>query len=232
MRHIPRFFFSDEIRPNIFITLSAEQIHHACKVLRLKKGDEIHIFNSQNGEWRCFISNIKNNEICVKELMKFPINELGPSIACALINPNKFFFMLEKITELGVMNIIPLITDFTQYRHFNLKKAEQIIIQACEQSRRLSIPKLHKILSLKEFIDNFDNNRLLVGLERDSSYKLENYLDFKCTFLIGPEGGFSEKEISMFKAYNCISTFHFGHNILRSETAAIAFVSSWFFKYS
>lgn len=232
MKHIPRFFIKDEIFKNKEIFLSPEQMHHAADVLRLKENDKIFVFNELYGEWLCLIKNIKKNIIVPINQTKILKKELGPSIACALINPNKFSIMLEKVTELGVQDIYPIITEFTQYRSFNEKKFEKVIIQACEQSKRISIPKIHKITTLEKFLNSFDSNqKLLVGTEQENTIRIIDCLSQKCIFLVGPEGGFSDKEISMLSEQKFVNQFHFGQNILRSETAAIAFIAAWASKY-
>lgn len=228
MKHIPRFFVASEISLNSDQQLSPEQMFHATKVLRLKEGGKVRIFSEISGEWECSIKNVKKNIVTPLELIQNPREEPGPSIACAIINPNKFSIMVEKITELGVKNIYPVISDYTQYKTFNRQKVEQIIIHACEQSKRLTIPKIHEITGLREFLGNFSKNqRILVGVEKENTTRVMQCLDKNVVFLVGPEGGFSEEEISLFQRDISVSSFHFGQNILRSETAAIAFISLW-----
>ena len=228
MKHIPRFFIAGEVSSGFDKQLSPEQMFHATKVLRLKEGEKVRIFNNISGEWECLIKNIKKNIVTPLELIQKPREEPGPSIACAIINPNKFSIMIEKITELGVKDIYPIISDYTQYKTFNKQKIEQIIIQACEQSRRLTIPKIHEITRLREFLGNFSKNqRILVGVEKENTTRMMQCLDKNAVFLVGPEGGFSEEEIGLFSRDTAVTSFRFGQNILRSETAAIAFISLW-----
>ena len=224
MKHIPRFFYSQRIdRSDIF--LSPEQMYHANKVLRLAEDDEIRVFNQSDGEWSCVIKSVKKNIVApIKQIVQ-PREEQGATIACALINPHRFAILAEKVTELGATRIVPIITDFTQYKTINRNKVQQTIIQACEQSRRLSIPELDEPISLRQFLEQFPvDKNLYVGME-DSS-KTKQYaltINIDSCFLIGPEGGFSANEIAMFSEFDFIQTLHLGCNILRSETAAIAF---------
>lgn len=228
MKHVPRFFIDSKIAADIDQFLSPAQMFHATKVLRLSEGDNVNIFNDTSGEWRCSITNIKKNIITPLELIREPQDEPGPSIACALINPNRFSIMIEKITELGVQNIYPIISDHTQYKSFNKQKVKQIVIQACEQSKRLTIPKIHEITKLREFLDKFSSGqKVFVGVEIENTTRMIHCLDKESVFLVGPEGGFSSDELELFESRVGVKAFHFGHNILRSETAAIAFVSGW-----
>lgn len=232
MKHIPRFYIEGDIIPSSDKLISPEQMFHAAKVLRLKENDTVRIFNSISGEWECLIKNIKKNLLTPLKMIRESRKEPGPSIACSIINPNRFSVMMEKITELGVQNIYPIISDYTQYKTFNKQKVEQIIIQACEQSKRLTIPKIHEINRLREFLGNFSQNqKILVGVERENTTRVMHCLDKDAVFLVGPEGGFSDREMELFSTGSSITSFYFGGNILRSETAAIAFVSLWIAMY-
>ena len=233
MRHIPRFFLNHQIENGKSLEISEQQMRHSVKVLRQNVGDEVRVFNENFGEWSCKISDIKRKIVIPIKLIESPRQENGPSIACALINPNKFAIMMEKITELGVSEIFPIITEYTQFKTFNFDKIEQIIIQACEQSRRLSVPKLHESKKLSEFLSNQDSEmQILVGSEQAEYPQLKNIIQKNCVFMIGPEGGFSKFEENSLKKYSNISLFHYGSNILRSETAAAAFIASWQLMYS
>ena len=232
MKHIPRFFVENEIICGVDKSISSEQMFHANKVLRLKENDCLRIFNNISGEGECLIKNSKKNLITPVKLIRAPRDEPGPSIACALINPSRFSIMVEKITELGVQNIYPIISDYTQYKTFNKQKVKQIIVQACEQSGRLTVPKIHEIVKLKDFLNNLsENQKVLVGVEKENTTKMMHNLEKNIIFAVGPEGGFSDREIELFSSSVAINSFYFGRNILRSETAAVAFVSLWVAKY-
>ncbi len=232
MKHIPRFFVENEIICGVDKSISSEQMFHANKVLRLKENDCLRIFNNISGEWECLIKNSKKNLVMPVKLIRAPRDEPGPSIACALINPNRFSILVEKITELGVQNIYPVITDYTQYKTLNKQKVKQIIIQACEQSGRLTVPKIHETVKLKDFLNNLsENQKVLVGVEKENTTKMMHNLEKDIIFAVGPEGGFSDREIELFSSSASVNSFYFGRNILRSETAAVAFVSLWVAKY-
>ena len=230
MKHIPRLYIKEEIVTGREIFLSEERRHHIFGVLRISPGCRIDVFNNISGEWQ---GELKNNEIITPlQLIRPPLPEPGANIACALINPHKFAFMIEKITELGIKEITPIITEYTQYKDFNIGRITKIAIQACEQSRRLSIPIIHQVVHLTRFLESFPkSSNLLIGNENKRKIYLKECLAEDCTFLIGPEGGFSEAENELFLHYDFIKQFYFGRNILRSETAAIAFTASWAFRY-
>ena len=228
MKHIPRFYVTSVLDNDREVTLDAEQMHHAHIVLRAEVGDIVRVFNGKDGEWNCRISNLKKNTVVCSNLERAQREEKGTTVICPLINPNRFSILLEKITELGVTNIIPVITQYCQYKDFNRRKAEQIIIHACEQSGRLTLPKLCDVVKLQNFLREYrDSSPILVGDERLGSSKLQDVISENAIFLVGPEGGFSDDEFDLFKTCDFVHLFSFGKNILRSETSAIAFVSVW-----
>ncbi|MDR1334526.1 MAG: 16S rRNA (uracil(1498)-N(3))-methyltransferase [Holosporaceae bacterium] len=228
MKHIPRFYVDADFGEGERIFLSPDQMHHAANVLRLKVGDLIRVFNIRCGEWNCEIVDVKKRCVEVQSLFRSSRPEEGAKIACSLINPKRFDFFLEKATELGVSEIVPIISQYTQHREFNRLKAEQKIILACEQSKRFSIPILNEAMILENFLKKYSIKfPVLVGDERCSEVSLASVMEKEIFFLVGPEGGFSEEECNLFDTYKNVKRFSFGNNILRSETAAIAFVSIW-----
>lgn len=228
MKHVPRFYVNSSLSVNSEIILSREQMHHAHVVLRLSCDDEVRVFNGRDGEWGCKITDVKKNAIVCSEQIRPQTTEKGVIVACALINPNHFSILIEKITELGVVEIIPVITRYTQYRKINDKKIEQIMIHACEQSKRLSIPRLYEPVKLEDFLkQDHANLKILVGDESLTSCSLLDSISEDAIFLVGPEGGFSENEYNLFRQYDHVKLFSLGQNVLRSETAAISFVAVW-----
>lgn len=232
MKHIPRFFTDDSLDFGEVVNLSLAQIHHAFSVLRLSEHDVIHMFNEKSGEWAAHVNNRqKGTVICDNFLIK-PRVENGPRLACCLINPNRFSMVLEKATELGVREIIPVISQFSQHRTVNKDKCMQTIISAAEQCCRLSIPKLSDVTLFADFIEHFPEDcTLLVGDTSEDSKQLREIITENCVFLVGPEGGFSDTERQMLFQHDFIQKFCFGNNILRAETAAISFLSCWTERY-
>jgi 16S rRNA (uracil1498-N3)-methyltransferase len=230
MRHIPRFYTETEldISEGQRVFLSPDQIHHAVNVLRLTVGDVVRVFNSECGEWNCKIANIKKGYAEAVSLFRKNKPEEGSVIACSLINPKRFDFFLEKATELGVSEIIPIVSRYTQYQEINVQKAKQKIILACEQSGRFSIPILKEITKIDFFLKKYTADyQILVGNIGGFSIKSMSSFKKECIFLIGPEGGFSNEEYNLFDVYKNVVKVSLGDNILRTETAAIAFASIW-----
>jgi 16S rRNA (uracil1498-N3)-methyltransferase len=228
MRHIPRFYTEFDVSEGQRVFLSPDQIHHAANVLRLTVGDVVRVFNSECGEWNCKIANIKKGYAEAVSLLRKSKPEKGFIIACPLINPKRFDFFLEKVTELGVTEIIPIVSRYTQYREMNAQKAKQKIILACEQSGRFSIPTLTEITKIDFFLKKYTADyQILVGNINGFSIESTSFSEKENIFLVGPEGGFSDEEYNLFDVCKNVVKVSLGDNILRTETAAIAFASIW-----
>lgn len=233
-RHIPRFYLKEEARvaKDEFVKIDQAQMHHAANVLRLGVGDTVKIFNKKIGEWECAIHDVKKCLLkCTNQKIP-PCNENRIEIIAAfsLINPVRMSILLEKITEIGVTEIIPIISQYTQQRKFNKDKAKQILIGASEQSGRLDVPKLHEVQVLEDFLNKYSYECKLIVADEDIKADKNNILSIqhshKHVFLVGPEGGFSAVERELFKKYDFVGSISLGKNILRSETAAIVLASA------
>jgi RNA methyltransferase, RsmE family len=135
-------------------------------------------------------------------------------------------FLLEKATELGVTQLFPLITDRTVVRIFSETKATQHLIQAAEQSERLTIPTLNPLMILGNFLETWPReNTLFFCKERSGSQPLLEAMIASTkgapSFLIGPEGGFTEEEKLLIESYPFVVPVSLGYQILRAETAGI-----------
>lgn len=216
----------------IEVSLSPDQMSHATMALRLTNSGIVRVFNAEYGEWECKITDtVKRSVRCVSQIHPARI-EKGASVACALINPKRFDFFLEKATELGIGEIIPIISQRTQPQRINWVKSRQKIIHACEQCRRFSVPVLREVIQMKDFLRKYASDyKILVGDERLSVQTLANILEEKCVFLVGPEGGFSDDEHNLFNVHPNVHKFTFGKNILRTETAAVVFTAIWGSKF-
>ena len=145
-------------------------------------------------------------------------------------------WLLEKSTELGVQNLYPMITDRVNVRSFNYEKSKSRLKEASEVSGRLELPRLHEVKNFKEILLKFKNksdNIIFCNEERSdihlSKYFKKNFSK-NISFIIGPEGGFSDDEIKKVYANPIINRVKIHDRVLRSETAAV-FVMSIYKNY-
>ena len=138
--------------------------------------------------------------------------------------------MIQKTTELGIQKFIPILSERTIVREINFGRAEKIVVEASEQSNRISIPEIKNIQTLNFFLKQFPNNGTLIFCDINcEKSNLKNILSKKnqgpVCILIGPEGDFSEKERQLIIEKKEFFSLSLANNILRAETAAIAAVT-------
>ena len=200
-------------------------------MLRLSKGDSVHVFNGRDGEWETKVNdNIQINLLC-KKVIKKQIKENGPTLYFSIIKKNNLRWMIEKVTELGVAKLVPMITQRTNYNNFNEKKVMAYIKEACEVSERLTVPKLEKKINLIKILEHTKQKSDIIFFcneARGDDFLQNNLLGInekKVSFLIGPEGGFSSDEETLIKSYNHVRSVKLFDRILRAETAAVLAIS-------
>jgi 16S rRNA (uracil1498-N3)-methyltransferase len=215
--------------------IQGDDFEHAVKVLRLKEGDEIAVFNYEYGEYRAEVKSIdlteRSMEVRTGEIIRARERKASKITAItALIKKDKMEMTLEKLTELGIDRIIPLITNRTVIKIKDEEKKEKrweaIIYSAVKQCGRLSTPELFPVIDGVKNIKLEDNETGFFIYEKeennfliDQAIKLSPGTD-SC-FIIGPEGGFDPAEADEIikKGFMPVSI---GDTILREETAAIA----------
>ncbi len=156
--------------------------------------------------------------------------ETGSSLLFAPLKGERLGFLVEKATELGVSNFCPLFTERTVPSQVNFDKLEWRAMEAAEQCERMTLPVFHEMLTLGETLETWNKNiPILFCEERTSSkplYDVLSSLSLPCAFLVGPEGGFSDQEKELLHSYSFVYSVFLGKRILRSETAALAVLSS------
>tara|TARA_Y100001970_G_scaffold135559_1_gene166906 strand:- start:52 stop:681 length:630 start_codon:yes stop_codon:yes gene_type:complete len=200
--------------------------------MRLKPGDTISLFNSKNGEWSAKIvsHNKVNTEFKVEKIIKNTNIENDIWLAFSPIKKNPLDMMIQKTTELGVQKFIPILSERTIVKEINIERLKKIIVEASEQSNRISVPEIETLKPLKNFLDKFPENGSLIFCDINSNKSdLKNILEKKSQgpicVLVGPEGDFSEKERQLIIEKKEIFSLSLANNILRAETAAIASVT-------
>ena len=227
-----RLFFKENLSLNLNSNLDKSQSHYISKVMRIKEGDNISLFN-ETGEWIVKIKEIKKgiiNFVVIKKLRNVE-NDTEMWLAFTPIKFNYLNFMIQKATELGVTRFIPILTDRTVVRQINKDRIKKIIIEASEQSNRIKLPKLEKLINFKEFLKIYKNTNIVLGDLNKNEEKIHFNKNKPICILIGPEGDFSENERELMSQLQNIRSLRINRNILRAETAAIAMISILTFKH-
>ena len=222
-----RLYFLENLSLNLVDKLDKSQSHYILKVMRLKIGDNISLFN-KSGEWEAKILNISNSivEFKVTQQLRQKENSKELWLAFSPIKSNYFNFMIQKATELGVTKFFPIIFDRTVVRKINKERLNKILIESSEQSNRLIVPTIEDPITLDEFL-NLNNFELIFTDLNSKNTKINSTImsDKPVCIIVGPEGDFSESERQKILSYKDVQTIKINENILRSETAVISAIS-------
>ncbi len=221
-----RLFYSKSLSLNLTDKLDKSQSHYVSKVMRLKEKEVFSLFNS-SGEWEAKISNITKSiiEFNVTKQLRHKENTKDLWLAFSPIKSNYFNFMIQKATELGVTKFLPIIFERTIVRKINKERLEKVIIEAAEQSNRITVPSIEDPQKLKSFLNN-DMDLIFTDLNTANTKIDLTKLTTKPTcVIIGPEGDFSEQEREEILKFNGVQSVKINENILRSETAVISALS-------
>ena len=221
-----RLFYSKSLSLNLTDKLDKSQSHYVSKVMRLKEKEVFSLFNS-SGEWEAKILNITKSivEFNVTKQLRQKENTKDLWLAFSPIKSNYFNFMIQKATELGVTKFLPIIFERTIVRKVNKERLEKVIIEAAEQSNRITVPSIEDPQKLKSFLNN-DMDLIFTDLNTANTKIDLTKLTTKPTcVIIGPEGDFSEEEREEILKFNGVQPIKINENILRSETAVISALS-------
>ena len=221
-----RIFYPEKLSINLETNLDKSQSYYLLKVMRIKRGDTISVFN-KSGEWKSIITETIKSIVYFKVTEQLRQKEIEQEIWLAFspIKSNYFNFMIQKATELGVTKFLPIISERTIVRKINNERLNKIIVESCEQSNRINVPSIEKSQSLEKFLsDNLDIN-LIFGDLNTKNKKIKFYNSKPNCLLIGPEGDYSSNEIKKILNYKGSQSIKLSDNILRSETAVISALS-------
>lgn len=227
-----RFYCPDPLAPGARFALPEQAAHHAAKVLRLREGDAITLFDGNGGEFPAVIEQIGKRDVIAKIGQHIPRECEAPlfvTLAQAISAGEKMDYTLQKATELGIAAIQPLESERSVVR-LSGERAEKraahwqgVVISACEQSGRNRVPQVAPIRRYADWLGEAGKSGLRLMLSPDAPQSLSDLPapQQPVTLLIGPEGGFSENEVSAAKVCG-FTPVRLGARILRTETAALA----------
>lgn len=235
-----RYFIEKNSIINNEVTISSPDSHHIKDVMRFNLDDEL-LLNTDDGQ--VFLAQIKafnKKDVVLQVIKEFPSNyqPLNLTVALSLIKKDNFELAIQKMTELGVQQIIPLKTKRSIIKiddpHKKLIRFRTIVKEASEQSERTTMPIISDFVSLQD-LDTKLFNHCFFAYERESKNLFSECLkQIKATdktlVIVGPEGGFTEEEIS-YLINNGFKSISLGKTILRAETAAIHLVSVYRYLY-
>ena len=212
-------------------TLGEEESKHCIRVLRLRRGDTLHLTDGRGTLYRCEIAEEDARRCTVRVVERFPDYERMPYRLTMAVAPTKnadrFEWFLEKATEVGVSAIVPLETEHSERRVFKPERAGKVITAAMKQSLKAYRPELHPLTPFREAAARpFDGRKFIAHCAPALSPAGKIYLPATlrkgeaALVFIGPEGDFSAEEIA-FACANGFEEITLGTQRLRTETAAV-----------
>jgi 16S rRNA (uracil1498-N3)-methyltransferase len=235
MKNMPRIFINEKLEVGKHVTISKEQLHYLTKVMRT---DQCLVFNN-GAEFRAELKQETSKKTEQYSLLIVSSTERpDPSnnlvLAFAPIKQARLEEMANMATQMGVARLQPVVTERTAARHINFERIRKITIEASEQSGRNSIPEILPEMKFADFIKNTKNivfaDERFAHDGRDASPRRPlntgraGSASLPKTVLIGPEGGFSEKEFESLDSAGAVG-ISLGKTILRAETAAVVAIA-------
>lgn len=232
-----RFYHSENLALKHLVVLGAQTHIHATKVLRLKVGDQFALFNGDGFDYVVKIIELSNHKTSVEIIDRYEVNHESPlriTLAQGIAGGDKMDWIIQKAVELGIESIQPLFTERSIVKldrdraDKKLEHWKTVAISACEQTGRTIIPEILSALSLPQWLSAQDQKKdSLKLILTPSKTQNINHLEKPSSsikFMVGPEGGFSEKEMALALNSSFIPV-NFGQRILRTETASIVALS-------
>lgn len=231
---LPFFYISNYDDRQKQIVLNEDTFKHVIQVLRMKEGEKLNLTDGKGSLLTCSIVD-ENKKHCTVEVREKKINTQAKrkvSVAISLLkNSNRFEWFLEKATEIGVSEIIPLICERTEKTTFKFDRLKNILVSAMLQSQQTWLPVLHEPL---QYAKLWESCKLLPKLAEYQQKFIAHCMDgdkrnltdivnkslFSKIILIGPEGDFTPGEIDL-ALQNNFSAVALGETRLRTETAGI-----------
>ena len=218
-----RLYVEETLSQEINLVLSPQQSHYICNVMRIKKHDNIYLFNGKDGEWLGEAADIsrKSVKVVLKECIKGQQHEENLYLYYAIVKNAALSNVIRQATEMGVTCIQFILTEYTVIRSINLERAKLQAIEAAEQCERMSVPEVLPPINFKELLNLQNKNFILcdeTGKGKAPSEVLKDKKDV--AIIVGPEGGFSADELDFANQFSQKLTL--GKRILRVDTAVVA----------
>jgi 16S rRNA (uracil1498-N3)-methyltransferase len=231
-----RFYATPSQFDRSTITLDSDESHHLSRVLRLGEGARVFVFDGLGNEWECEISRVSRGAVelnLIRRLDDVVESPLNLTLAQALIKGDKFDWVVQKATELGVTRIVPLITDHSDLRSAadsagrRLERWRRIAHESVKQCGRRRPVEITDRINFEDFCQTEAGKNNLIFSER-GGLSLRDVVAKRgsisqLNLFVAPEGGWSDSEIELSGRSGFIPV-HLGSRILRTETAAMAAV--------
>ena len=231
---IPRIYQPAPLSTGQIIELDAQAAAHLTRVLRLKTGDDLVVFNGEGGEYRATVESVERRSASIK-IGKFVDRNVESPLELILVQGvsrgERMDYTVQKAVELGVSRIVPVLTERTVV---NIKGDRQqrrrdhwqsVANSACEQCSRTIVPEVSPVVSLQDWLSiSKEGTRLVLHHRADAGQMGSLNPQGPISLLVGPEGGLSSSEIEAAVSIGYLP-LSLGPRVLRTETAAVTALS-------
>ncbi len=244
---MPHFFInSEQIKNNKISVCDKENFNHITRSLRARTGEKLLLIDENQIQYETTIENINKNQIDVVINRSYPSKrnlEFNLYLAQSPLRSDAQNLLIEKATELGITGIYPIKTDNCALNKEmidkKIEKWNKIMFESSKQCERAIIPQCFEQISLKNLIEEKTFDKIIVFCERIANKTIHQSFKEKpvkkgnnILIIIGPEGGFSEKEFEYFENNRKVEMLTLGDMILRAETATIVALGNVIYEYS
>jgi 16S rRNA (uracil1498-N3)-methyltransferase len=220
-----RLYVAAALAEGASITATPAQAHYLGTVMRRGVGDTIFLFNGRDGEFSARIEIVGRNLAILRVGRQARTQAEEPDLwlAFALLKRDATDLVVQKATELGAAELLPVITARGNAHRMNADRLTAIAVEAAEQSERLTVPILRPPQPLTSLLAGWRaERRLFAALERSTAPRIPSVPRGPCALLVGPEGGFAPVELDLLGAHSLVIPVSLGPRVLRAETACIA----------
>ncbi|MEM5471958.1 16S rRNA (uracil(1498)-N(3))-methyltransferase [Hoeflea sp. AS60] len=226
---LQRLFLDLPLSSGELVALGKEQAHYLLTVLRLEDGTQVLVFNGRDGEFSATLrpQGKKSASLEIGDQTREQAPQSRIDFLFAPLKVGRLEYLVQKATEMGVRKITPVFTDHTQLHKVNAARLEANILEAAEQCGNLAIPQLGDAVKLEALLSDWEPARRIIFCNESEAGNnpgtiLNDIAETDLALLVGPEGGFSEREREMLAALPFVTSIPLGPRILRADTAAVA----------
>ncbi|NQV88167.1 MAG: 16S rRNA (uracil(1498)-N(3))-methyltransferase [Parcubacteria group bacterium] len=225
---IHRFFVEQEIANKEEIIISDSSLLNQWRnVFRFHSDDVVILFDNSGFEYVSEIVSLSKKESVLKIIEKNKNNNIPKkdiTLFISLIKKDNVEWVLQKGTEIGVSRFVPIVSERSEKKDLNMERARKIVEEASEQSGRGVLPEVYEVIKLADVFEKFSIPKIAFDFSGEKFEKEKFDKSDRLGLLIGPEGGWTENELKMFKERD-VMICSLGPQILRAETASIAVAS-------
>jgi len=220
-------FYSPDAQLNEYCELDETESRHVGTVLRKREGEELYVFDGKGNLYEARVEAIGKKSVTVKPVKLTQKDSADrPRLHIAIAPPKnivRFEWFVEKATEIGVGTITPIICTHSERKDLRIDRLTRVLLSACKQSLKLTMPVLNEAISFNNFTDvqNNDTRKYIAYCDEKPVHLKDAYKGgFDATVMIGPEGDFTKEEVLLADKFG-FETVGLGSSRLRLETAGI-----------